>query len=113
MEETDIGYIIRDEVVVQGENYKNGMEQIKSEGEKVAKDEAIFRYYSQNEESLKQKISQLDEKIQETMQENKDLFTSDMKILEKKIDEKVEEISTIKDISKLAEYKKTNKWVSN
>ena len=30
MEETDIGYIIRDEVVVQGENYKNGMEQIKS-----------------------------------------------------------------------------------
>ena len=106
MEETDIGYIIRDEVVVQGENYKNGMEQIKSEGEKVAKDEAIFRYYSQNEESLKQKISQLDEKIQETMQENKDLFTSDMKILEKKIDEKVEEISTIKDISKLAEYKK-------
>ena len=32
-EETDIGYVIRDEVVIQGENYKNGMEKIKSEGE--------------------------------------------------------------------------------
>lgn len=106
MEETDIGYIIRDEIVVQGENYKNGMEQIKTEGEKVAKDEAIFRYYSQNEESLKQKISELDEKIQTAMQENKDLFTSDMKILEKQIDIKVAELSKIKDVSKLAEYKK-------
>ena len=28
------GYIIRDEVVVKGNQYKNGMEQIKSEGEK-------------------------------------------------------------------------------
>lgn len=106
MEETNVGYIIRDEVVVQGENYKNGMQQIKSEGEKVAKNEAIFRYYSQNEESLKQKISELDEKIQIAMQENKDLFTSDMKILEKQIDEKVEELSNIKDTSKLSEYKK-------
>ena len=106
MEETDVGYIIRDEVVVQGENYKNGMEQIKTEGEKVAKNEAIFRYYSQNEESLKQKIEELDEKIQTAMQENKSLFTSDMKMLEDKIDEKVEELSQIKDISKLTEYNK-------
>ena len=29
------GYIIRDEVVVKGNQYKNGMEQIKSEGEKI------------------------------------------------------------------------------
>ena len=43
-EETNIGYIIRDEVVVQGENYKNGMEKIKAEGEKVAVKEAVFRY---------------------------------------------------------------------
>ena len=34
-EETDIGFVIRDEVVIQGENYKNGMEKIKAEGEKL------------------------------------------------------------------------------
>ena len=44
------GYVIRDEVVVKGNQYKNGMEQIKSEGEKVAKNENVFRYYSKNEE---------------------------------------------------------------
>ena len=36
-EETDVGYIIRNEQVVEGNNYKNGMEQIKTEGEKAAK----------------------------------------------------------------------------
>lgn len=36
-DETDIGYIIRDETVVKGENYKNGMEPIIEEGKKLLK----------------------------------------------------------------------------
>ena len=43
LEETDVGYIIRDEKVVKGNNYKNGMEQIKTEGEKTAKGESRYR----------------------------------------------------------------------
>ena len=74
LEETRIGYIIRDETVVKGENYKNGMEQIKTEGEKVSKDEDIYRYYSNNEENLKQKIQELDLQIQEIMESQTDLF---------------------------------------
>ncbi len=105
-EETDIGYVIRDEQVVQGENYKNGMMQIKSEGEKAAKDENIFRYYSSNEENLKKKIEDLDNKIQEVMINDTSLFSSDMKLLENQIDEKVEDINQITDMAKLAEYKK-------
>lgn len=54
-EENAIGYIIRDEKVVKGENYKNGILQIKAEGEKVAKGEAIFRYYSNKEDNLTKK----------------------------------------------------------
>ena len=61
-EETDIGYVIRKETVVKGKNYKNGMMQIKSEGERAAKNENIFRYYSSNEENLKKKIEDLDNK---------------------------------------------------
>ena len=105
-EETDIGYVIRDEVVVQGENYKNGMEKIKSEGEKVAVNEAVFRYYTKNEDSLKEKIAELDTKIQEAMANETDLFTSDMKSLETQIDQKLIEISNINDTTKLEEYKK-------
>lgn len=105
-EETDIGYVIRDEKVVKGENYKNGMEQIKSEGEKVATNEKIFRYYSSNEENLKQKVAELDEKVQSVMTSDTSLFSSDMKLLENQIDEKVSDINKITDISKLEEYKK-------
>ena len=105
-EETNIGYVIRNEKVVKGENYKNGILQIKSEGERAAKEEKIFRYYSANEESLKQKIEDLDNKIQEVMVNDTSLFTSDMKLLEDQIDEKVADISHITDTTKLAEYKK-------
>lgn len=106
VEETTTGYIIRDETVIKGENYKNGMKQIKAEGERVAANESVFRYYSQNEESLKQKISELDEKIQLAMQETTNLLTSDVKILENQIDEKIKEINKMKDTSKINEYKK-------
>lgn len=105
-EETDIGYVIRKETVVRGNNYKNGMEQIKAEGERAAKDENIFRYYSTNEESLKQKIAELDEQIQTAMTEDTSIFSADMKSLEDQIDEKLKEINGITDVTTLTEYKK-------
>mgnify|MGYP007083086507 FL=1 len=105
-EETDIGYVIRNEKVAKGQNYKNGMEQIISEGERASTNENIFRYYSVNEESLKQKIAELDSKVQEVMVNDSSLLTADMKLLENQIDEKVENINKITDVSKLTEYKK-------
>ncbi len=108
LEETDIGYVIRDEQVVRGTNYKNGMEQIKLEGERAAKDEAIFRYYSNNEENLKKNIEELDVKIQEAMEQDNSFVNSnsDIKLLENQIDEKMKEINEITDVNKLEEYKK-------
>ena len=105
-EETDIGYVIRDENVIQGENYKNGMEKIKAEGEKVAVNEAIYIYYTKNEDSLKQKISDLDNKIQEAMSNQSDLLTSDIKSLETQIESKMIGLNKETDTSKLSEYKK-------
>ena len=105
-EETDIGYVIRNETVVKGNNYKNGMEQIKTEGQRASKDENIFRYYSTNEESLKQKIAELDTKIQEAMAQDTGIFSADMKLLEEQIDEKLKEINKITDVTTLTEYKK-------
>jgi len=105
-EESAIGYVIRDEIVVQGNNYKNGMIQIKTEGERVAKGDSIFRYYSNNEETLVKKIQELDIKIQEAMENETNLFSSDMKLLENQIQSKLLEVSTLKDIQKIEEYKK-------
>ena len=101
LEETNIGYIIRDEKVIKGENYKNGMQQIKAEGEKVGANESVFRYYSQNEENLKQKISDLDGKIQAAMRETTDILSSDIKTIENQIDVKVSELNKMTDRQKL------------
>lgn len=111
VEETNTGYVIRDEIVVKGENYKNGMEQIKAEGEKVSKGESIFRYYSQNEDELKQKIADLDEKIQTAMNEseeieNSSILSADVKSYENRIDEATKELNKLTDMSKITEYKK-------
>ena len=105
-EETSVGYVIREETVVQGENYKNGMEQIITEGQKAAKGQNIFRYYSTNEESLKQKIAELDTKIQEAMENDNSIYNSDMQLLENQIDEKLKKKKNMNDTSKITEYKK-------
>lgn len=105
-EETKQGYIIRDEVVVKGENYKNGISQIKAEGEKVAKGEAIFRYYTSGEEDLKQKIQDLDIKIQEAWENESNLFSSDIKLIEDQIASKLTEAYKSNDLQKIKEYKK-------
>lgn len=100
------GYVIREETVVQGNNYKNGIVQIKAEGERVAKGDPIFRYYSNNEETLVKKIQELDIKIQEAMENENNLFSSDIKLLENQIQEKLIELETLNDIQKVSEYKK-------
>ena len=101
------GYIIRKETKVQGNNYKNGMVQIKAEGEKCAKDENIFRYYSAGEENLIKKIQELDEKIDEAQKNDTSiLLPSDIKLLDEEIDLRLAEIAKNNDIQKIAEYKK-------
>lgn len=105
-EENTNGYIIRDETIVEGNNYKNGISQIKSEGEKVAKGESIFRYYSNNEENINNKIKELDEKIQEAMGKENNLFSSDIKLIESQIEEKLNDIYSQNDVQKINELKK-------
>ena len=104
-EEDTIGYIIRDEEIVKGEKYKNGMEQIKAEGEKVAKNEPIFRYYSSGEEELEKKISDLDKKIDEAMQDENSIPTSDIASLDQQITEKLDGLYQETDMKKIKEYK--------
>ena len=105
-EEAVQGYIIRDETVLKGENYKNGLVQIKAEGEKVAKGEAIFRYYTTGEQNLKNKIKELDIKIQEAWEKEENIFSSDIKVLEGQIETKLDDIYHMKDMQKIKEYKK-------
>lgn len=107
-EETVEGYVIRDETVIKGENYKNGMVEIKSEGSKVASGDPIFRYYSAGEDDLKAKIADLDTKIQEAMEaNNENLFSPDTKLLDTQIESTLEQVTNTNDVQKIREYKKS------
>ena len=105
------GYIIREEKLFQGENYKNGIYQIKTEGERVAKGDPIFRYYTNNEEELIKKISDLDLQIQDALEQNQNnLYSSDIVAIDSKIEEHLKQVSKTNNIEKLSEY---NKEISN
>ena len=108
-EEGAEAYILRDETVLQGENYKNGMVQIASENERVAKGEKVFRYYSDGEEDLIEQISELDTKINEAIANSglKSLSSaSDIVNLESQIESNLENMYRINEIQKIQEYKK-------
>ena len=106
-EETSTGYIIRDEVVLKGEEYKNGIVQIKSEGEKVSKGETVFRYYSNGEDKLLKQINQLDSEINEILSksENK-IKSSDISSIDKQIEKNLKLIYNENEIEKIEEYNK-------
>ncbi len=105
--EEAVGYIIREESVFQGQNYKNGISQIKSEGQRIAKGEHIFRYYSNNEEKLVKKIAELDLQIQDAMEENNNIYSSDIITIEKTIESQLKDISNKNRASDIKETKKS------
>jgi len=100
------GYVIRDEKVAKGNNSNNGMIQIKSEGEKVAKGSQIFRYAIENEDEINKKIDELNTKIQETMLGQKEMLPTDIKAIENQIEVKIDGLKSKNDMQEISEYKK-------
>lgn len=100
------GIIIRDEKVLEGTHTQNGIVQIKTEGEKIAKGENIFRYYSDNEEKLKNQIKELDIKIQEALDGQTEIYSGDIRILEKQIENKLDKLNTLNDMQEIEETRK-------
>ena len=101
-----LGFVIREETVLKGENYKNGMVKISNEGQRVQVGASIFRYYSQDEENLVSKIEELDEKIDEAIENETNAYSSDVKILDGKIQKDVDQIYKENDLNKISELKK-------
>lgn len=106
LEETADAYIIRNEVVLKGENYKNGMEKVKTEGKKVAKKDTVFRYYVNGEDELKKRIEEIDNKILEVQDTEIINYSSEIKNIKNQIKEILEEMSKTNNIEDLKIYKK-------
>lgn len=104
-EDTATGYIIRDEVVIKEENYDNGIYAIVSEGEKVAKQDSIFRYYSDSEKEIYNKITELNYKIQELIEKYKNPPSADIKAIENQLEDQIKNIRTLNNSQEIIEYK--------
>lgn len=105
-EESTVGYVIRDEVVVENKNKDKAIEEIKKEGEKVAKGNHIFKYYNVNESEINDEIKELDLKIQEALKGKSNLLPSDVKRIDEQINLKVTALRNVNNIQEIAEYKK-------
>lgn len=106
-EEQAEGYVIRDELVLQGENYKNGMVQILSDGERAAKDEAVFRYYSNSEENILDQMAKLDTQINELIESSSlnSLLSSDIASIENQIEDTIDSMYDLNYLQKIQENK--------
>ena len=105
-EDESVGYIIRDEEVKKSDNYQNGIYAIATEGQKVAINEPIFRYYSDSEKEINSQINDINYKIQELLENDKNKTSADIKAIEKQIENKIEDINTLNNYQEINEYKK-------
>ena len=81
-----VGYIIRDEDVVDTSSYDGIIKTAVSDAERVSKGAPIMNYVSKAEEQLMKKISDLDTKIEQAIESQQTIFTNDVKILDTEIE---------------------------
>ena len=106
-EETTEGVFVRKESLVKGNNYKNGMVQIISDGKKTAKGEKIFRYYSNGEDEILKEIDSLSKEINEIIESTEiRVLSSDIVSLEESIEDTINKIYELNDTQKIGEYMK-------
>lgn len=103
--ESVIGFVIRDEEIIESEEIKGKLVGIKNEGERVSVGETVFRYKAANEEELNNKINELNNQIQEAMKGQTEIFSSDIKALENQIDTKLNEVQHENNLQEIREHK--------
>ena len=104
-EESTFGYIIREEEIITNKSAGENIEKLKAEGEKVSKGEAILKYYTVEKELIAQEISETEAEIQQALESQNEIFSSDIKALDAQIEDKLYSISNKNNVQELKENK--------
>ena len=104
-EESAFGYIIREEEIITNQSAGENIEKLKAEGEKVSKGEAILKYYTVEKELIAQEISETEAEIQQALESQNEIFSSDIKALDAQIEDKLYNISNKNNVQELKENK--------
>lgn len=108
LEEDVVGYIIRDEKILEGTNAGVELNQTKSEGDRVAKGEVVSAYSNNSQDELKNKIAELDSQINEALEKQKNtIYPNDIKALDDQIEKELKQVEGLNNIQKLIEYKES------
>ena len=81
-----VGYVIRNEEIVDTSDYDGMIKSEVKDATRVAKGSPIITYVSKSEEQIMDKIAKLDEKIDKAVESQQTIFTSDVKNLEAEIE---------------------------
>lgn len=105
-EEYTDGYVIRDETIINVDNPEKEIVPIKSEGEKVAKGESVFRYCMDNEKEINEKIEQVDIEIGKSIDNDTSYYSTDIKLLNNQIEGYLDDLCDCKnDLQKISQEK--------
>lgn len=107
-EEEAEGYIIRDETVLKGSSASNELSQIVTDGKRASIGEAVFRYYSSDEDEINSKIEELDNQIDEVLQNSQESIPSSIDVvnLEAEMKSVLDNLYKTNSIQEINEYQK-------
>lgn len=100
-EEYAEGYIIREEHLIDIQDSEDKIVAIKTEGEKVAKGEHVYRYFVENENEINEQIEDIDRQIKENINDNEEFFSPDIKLINTQISSKLDNLCESDDIQKI------------
>lgn len=104
-QESKVGYVIREEYIIDGIEESKNIEPIKNEGEKVSIKQPVLKYYNVNEKEITKQIDDLNKKIQEALLGQKDLLPSDIKTIDSQIDKQVKKLKDENNMQYIKESK--------
>ena len=102
-----IGYVIREEDLIDVSEYTGERQIVITDASRAAKNSTIVSYISDEEEEIEKRISELDVEIQNIMETQQIVYSADVKSIENDIQNKIYSILTSKDnIYEIAALKK-------
>lgn len=81
-----VGYIIRDEELIDLSTYEGIVKSEVQDATRVSKGSAILKYVSKSEEQLMEKINKLNDKIEVAKESQQTIFSNDVKLIDAEIE---------------------------
>ncbi|MBO5141706.1 MAG: hypothetical protein J6C46_01680 [Clostridia bacterium] len=102
-----IGYVIREEEVIDVSSFNGNRQIVISDANRVSKNSTIVSYVSNDDDNIKNKITELDTEIQQIMETQQTVYSADVKSIENDIQKEIYEILNVKnDIYEIVQLKK-------